>query len=47
MITQQTSQFKLCTKDYITTIYPAWGQFRLPENFLANPEYININTNKY
>ena len=22
MITQQTTQFKLCTKDYITTIYP-------------------------
>ena len=26
MITQQTTQFKLCTKDYIT-MYPAWGQF--------------------
>ena len=36
MITQQTTQFKLCTKDYITTIYPAWGQFLLPENLLAN-----------
>ena len=35
-ITQQTTQFKLCTKDYITTIYPAWGQFLLPENLLAN-----------
>ena len=23
MITQQTTQFKLCTKDYITTVYPA------------------------
>ena len=23
MITQQTTQFKLCTKDYITTMYPA------------------------
>ena len=23
MITQQTTQFKLCTKDYITTTYPA------------------------
>ena len=22
-ITQQTTQFKLCTKDYITTMYPA------------------------
>ena len=36
MITQQTTQFKFCTKDYITTIYPAWGQFLLPENLLAN-----------
>ena len=24
-------------KDYITTIYPAWGQLLLPENLLANP----------
>ena len=23
VITQQTAQFKLCTKDYITTMYPA------------------------
>ena len=23
MITQQTTQFKLCPKDYITTMYPA------------------------
>ena len=23
MITQQTTQIKLCTKDYITTVYPA------------------------
>ena len=23
MITQQTTQFKLCTRDYITTMYPA------------------------
>ena len=23
MITQQTTQFKLCTEDYITTMYPA------------------------
>ena len=28
-----------CTelRDYITTMYPAWGQFFLPENLLANP----------
>ena len=25
IITQQTTQFKLCTKDCITTVYPAWG----------------------
>ena len=24
-------------KDYITTMYPAWGLFLLPENLLANP----------
>ena len=36
MITQQT-QFKLCTKDYITMMYPALGQFLLSENLLANP----------
>ena len=34
MITQQTTQFKFRTRDYITTMYPAWGQFLLPENFL-------------
>ena len=34
MITQQTTQFKFCSRDYITTMYPAWGQFLLPENFL-------------
>ena len=33
MIIQQTTQFKLCTKDYITTMYPAWGQFLFPESF--------------
>ena len=37
MITQQTTQLKLCTKDYVTTMYPAGGQFLLPENLLANP----------
>ena len=30
MMTQQTTQFTLCSKDYITTMYPAWGQFLLP-----------------
>ena len=32
MITQQTTHFKLGTRDYITTMYPAWGQFLLPES---------------
>ena len=36
MITQQKTQFKLCTKDYITIMYPASGQF-LEKNLLANP----------
>ena len=37
MVTQQTTQFKLCNEDYITTMYLASGQFLFPENFLANP----------
>ena len=37
MIRQQTTQFKFCTKDYITTMYPAWRQFLLSKNLLANP----------
>ena len=37
MITQQMTLFKLCTKDYVKTMYSAWGQFLLPENLLANP----------
>ena len=36
MITQQT-WFKLCTKYYITIMYPALELFLLPENLLANP----------
>ena len=40
MIIQQATQFKLCTKDYITTMYPAWGQFLLPENLLTNPDIL-------
>ena len=40
MITQQTTQFKLYTRDYITTMYPAWGQFLLPENLLTNPDIL-------
>ena len=35
MITQQATQFKLCTRDYIATMYPTWGQFLLPGNLLT------------
>jgi len=34
MLTQQT-QFKLCMRDYIATMYPTWGQFLLHGNFLT------------
>ena len=27
-------------KDYITTMYPAWRQFLLPENLLTNPDIL-------
>ena len=37
VLVNYTTQFKLCTRDYIITMYPAWGQFLLPENLLANP----------
>ena len=37
MITQQITQFKLCARDYVTTMYPAWGQFLLVGNLLTNP----------
>ena len=40
MMAQQTTQFKLPTMDYITTMYPAWGQFILPENLLTNPDIL-------
>ena len=33
--------FKFCTEDYITTIYPAWGQFLLLETLLTNPVILN------
>ena len=37
MLHNKTTQLKLCTKDYIITMYPAWGQFLLLENLLTNP----------
>ena len=36
MIIQQRTQFKICTRDYIKTMYPAWGLLLLPENLLIN-----------
>ena len=35
-----TTQFKLCTRDYTTTVYPDGGQFLLPENLLTNPDIL-------
>ena len=37
MIIQQTTQFKFCTKDYITTMYPARGQFLLKVKMKSSP----------
>ena len=37
---QQTTQFKLCTRDYVTTMYSAWAKFLLPENLLTNPDIL-------
>ena len=34
------TQFKLCSRDYTTTMYPAGGQFLLPENLLTNPDIL-------
>ena len=34
-----TTQLKLCTRGY-TTMYPAGGQFLLPENLLTNPDIL-------
>ena len=40
MITQKTTQSKLCNWDYIATMYHAWGQFLFPENLLMNPNIL-------
>ena len=39
VLVNYTIQFKLCTRDY-TTMYPAGGQFLLPENLLTNPDIL-------
>ena len=38
-VTKSRTQLSNWTElnDYITTMYPAWGQFLLPENLLNNP----------
>ena len=39
VLVNYTTQFKLLTRDYIT-MYPARGQFLLPENLLTNPDIL-------
>ena len=40
VLVNYTTQFKLHTKDYTTTMYPAGKQFLLPENLLTNPDIL-------
>ena len=40
VLVNYTTQFKLCTRDYTTTVYPDGGQFLLPENLLTNPDIL-------
>ena len=40
IITQQSTHFKLCTRDYVTAMYPAWGKFLFPENLLTNADIL-------
>ena len=41
VLVNYTTKFKLCTRNYTTTMYPAWGQFLLPEkNLLTNPDIL-------
>ena len=42
VLVNYTTQFKLCTRDYTTIMYPAWGQFLLLENLLTNPVIIKM-----
>ena len=41
-IKQQTTWLKLSTRDYTTIMYPAWGQFILPENLLTNLDILEF-----
>ena len=40
VLVNYTTQFKLCTRDYTATRYPAGEQFLLPENLLPNPDIL-------
>ena len=40
VLVNYTTQFKLCTRDYTTTMYPVGGQFLLPEILLTNPDIL-------
>ena len=40
VLVNYTIQFKLSTSDYTRTMYPAGGQFLLPENLLTNPDIL-------
>ena len=40
VLVSYTTQFKLCTRDYTTTMYPAGGQSSPPENLLTNPDIL-------
>ena len=40
VLVNYTTQFKLCTRDYATTMYPVGRLFLLPENLLTNPDIL-------
>ena len=40
VLVNYTTQFKLGTRDYTRTMYPAIGQFLLPENLMTNPDIL-------
>ena len=41
VLVNYTTQFKLCTRDYKTAMYPAGGPFLLPKNLLTNPDILD------
>ena len=46
VLVNYTTQFKLCTKAYMTKMCPAWGLFLLPEGLLANPVILKCDTGR-